>query len=284
MSGTRPAAPRPLPITVVIPVRNEERNLPDCLRSAAAAERVLVVDSQSSDATVAVAEAAGAEVIQFHWQGGFPKKRNWTLQNHDFKTEWVLFLDADERLTDAFVAEASAVLADTRCAGFWLNYTNTFRGRKLRFGVPQRKLALIRVGAGLYERIDEDRWSSLDMEVHEHPVLDGPAGQIASPLDHESCEDLKRFIARHNEYSSWEAQRFLAVRNRPQDFAHLTKRQRLKYRQLARPWFPWAYMLYALFGRAGILDGAAGISYAIFKAMYFFQIREKIIEARETST
>ena len=161
-------------VTVVIPVKNEEKNLPSCLKKLRSFAEVLVVDSCSIDRTRAIAEAARAKVIDFNWQGGYPKKRNWVLLNYTFATPWVLFLDADERLTDEFLRELEVEISESRYDGFWLTYRNHFMGRALKFGLPQRKLALFRVGAGLYERIDDANWSDLDMEVHEHPVLLGP--------------------------------------------------------------------------------------------------------------
>src|SRR5207245_285137 len=96
--------------------------------------------------------------------------------------------------------------------GYWLNYQNYFLGTPLKHGVPQRKLALFRVGSGLYERVNDLRWSNLDMEVHEHPNITGSIGEIASQIEHLDYRGLHEFIERHNEYSTWEANRYLAFR------------------------------------------------------------------------
>ena len=90
-------------ITIVLPVKNEAKNLPRCIAAVTSLGPIVVVDSGSSDHTKDVAEAAGAEVLNFEWDGQFPKKRNWTLRNYDFKTEWVLFLDADEFVSPEFI-------------------------------------------------------------------------------------------------------------------------------------------------------------------------------------
>jgi glycosyltransferase involved in cell wall biosynthesis len=86
----------PLDLTIAIPVRNEERNLPDCLRAIGLglAIKVVVIDSGSTDKTVEIAHSLGAEVLNFEWNGRFPKKRNWFLRNYAFTTKWVFFLDA----------------------------------------------------------------------------------------------------------------------------------------------------------------------------------------------
>ena len=225
-----------------------------------------------------IAEAAGAKVIDFNWQGGYPKKRNWVLLNHTFATPWVLFLDADEKLTDEFLRELKVKISENRYDGFWLTYRNHFMGRSLKFGLPQRKLALFRVGAGLYERIDDANWSDLDMEVHEHPVLIGPVGVIKAPIDHLDFRGLHHFIDRHNSYSTWEANRFLQLGVIPAGKRRFTQRQYAKYRYIARWWFPLAYFVLTYILRGGFMDGRAGFIYAILKSYYFLQVREKIAE------
>ena len=82
-------------LTIVVPVKNEERNLPGCLENVKAFEHVILVDSGSTDRTLEIAAEFGREVVQFKWNGEFPKKRNWILRNYKFQTPWVLFLDAD---------------------------------------------------------------------------------------------------------------------------------------------------------------------------------------------
>lgn len=272
----------PLPITIVVPTRNEERNLDACLSRLVSFAETWVVDSRSTDGTRAIADRHGVRWIDFDWSGDFPKKRNWVLANHPPATPWVLFLDADERLTDAFVAELRQALAGERPeVGFWLNYTNHFMGRVLRHGVPQRKLALFRVGAGHYERIDDKRWSNLDMEVHEHPMLDGAIGEIKSPIDHLDFRGIDHYIARHNAYASWEAKRHADLMTRGDAaWAALTPRQRTKYRNLSRWWFAPAYFAGTYFLKLGFLDGGAGFHHAFLKMLYFYEIRLKILGAR----
>lgn len=273
-----------LPVTVVIPTRNEEVNLPECLRRLRRFERVVVVDSGSTDGTHAIAGAAGAEVVPFVWNGRFPKKRNWFLRRGGIRTPWVLFLDADEFVSDDFCDELARTLPTTTHAGFWLRYTNWFLGRRLRHGEVNRKLALFRPGSGEYERIEEDHWSNLDMEVHEHPVLDGTVGEIASALDHRDDRGMEHWLRKHNEYSTWEARRLLGLRARGGlDDPSLTPRQRRKYRSIGRWWLPTAYFLDTYVRRGGFRDGSAGFAYAFAKACYFWQIGVKVREASEAA-
>ena len=276
-------------ITVVIPVKNEAKNLLRCIEAASSIGPIVVVDSGSSDHTKDVAKSAGAEVLNFEWNGQFPKKRNWTLRNYNFNTEWVLFLDADEFVSADFIEEVKAAIMDTEYVGFWLNFSNYFMGQQLKGGDSFRKLALFRVGAGEYEKIEEDHWSHLDMEVHEHPVLSGSIGEITAPIEHNDFRGLKHYIAKHNEYSSWEAARYLrlrennGVRSESAEWRGLTDRQKKKYSNLAKWWFAPAYFVMTYFLKRGFLDGSVGLHFALMKAIYFYQIRLKIIEAAKDS-
>lgn len=248
---------------------------------------MVVVDSGSTDGTAAVAREGGAEVVDFRWDGRFPKKRNWALRNLRFETPWVLFLDADEVVTGEWVAEAAAKLEGTRHAGFWIVHGNRFLGRRLRHGDRIRKLALFRVGAGEYERIDEEQWSGLDMEIHEHPVLEGTTGEIVTPVEHDDFKGLHAWIAKHNEYASWEARRWRRLMTGGPGggrdeaaWARLTDRQRRKYGAVHRWWFAPAYFLGSYVARGGFRDGRPGFVLAALKAQYFWHIRLKIGEAR----
>lgn len=267
-----------IPISVIVPVKNEEINLPLCLQRLGRFSEILVVDSGSTDATCEIAAANGARVVDFRWNGKFPKKRNWVLRNVKLMNDWVFFLDADEYVSDQFIDEVERAISENTFHGFWITYQNYFMGRLLKHGDPMRKLSLFRIGKGEYERIDEDLWSPLDMEVHEHPIIDGAVGRITTPVEHRDYKNFEAYVNRHNAYSSWEARRYLALRQT--QFSGLTKRQRLKYRLmdswlLAPVYFFGSYIL-----RMGFLDGKAGWLLALNKRIYFFQIKCKIDELK----
>lgn len=262
-----------LPVTVAVPVRNEAANLARCLERLGRFAEIVVIDSGSTDATVEIARSFGARVVQFEWNGRYPKKRNWFLLNEPPQCSWVLFLDADEFVDDRFCEALARAIDGSECDGFWLTYTNVFLGRELHHGVVQRKLALFRTGKALYERIDEDGWSSLDMEIHEHPIVDGKVGEISVPVEHRDFKGIAHFITKHRDYAQWEAQRYAALQATPEAWTHFTSRQRFKYRHLAKWWYPWFYFLFAYVVKRGFLDGSAGFHYAFYKLWYFQSIR-----------
>src|SRR5215467_11354715 len=121
-----------LPVSVIIPVRNESRNLPQCLESLRKMGEVYVIDSNSTDATLEIARSHGAKVVQFHYQGGWPKKRQWAMDNLPLAHDWVLLLDADEVLTPELAEEIRAATGRPGFDGYFIQLQMYFLGRQLR--------------------------------------------------------------------------------------------------------------------------------------------------------
>src|SRR5712671_6898280 len=168
--------PTCIPITVVIPTRNEARHLQRCLEGIRRFSEVYVVDSESTDSTVEVARGFGAKVVQFHYHGGWPKKRQWALDSLPFANEWVLLLDADEVLTPDLTDEIEEAIRNPRLVGYRVFLRINFLGKDLRFGGSGFwKLSLFRRATGHFEcRLKDQDHSMSDIEVHEHVVVDGP--------------------------------------------------------------------------------------------------------------
>jgi glycosyltransferase involved in cell wall biosynthesis len=277
-------AGNPLPVTVILPVRREPAQVAELLPLLAPFARVIVVESTDDAPTRELAEKHGADFRVFSWPGGYPKKRTWAATTCDVTTPWTLFLDADERPTPAFLEELRRTLASTKHTGFWLTYDTVFLGRRLRFGLPQRKLALVRTGGGAYESIDDPGWTDLDMEVHEHLIVDGSVGAIRSRLVHLDCKTIDAYVRRHGAYATWEANRHAALRDTPERRSELTLRQRVKYQMMSSPPFPLLYFFMHYVFRLGFLDGGPGLRFALLKAGYFAEVGAKIAEQSRRST
>ena len=241
-----------------------------------------MVDSRSSDGTARIAEQAGAQILQFDWNGAPPRRGPGLSGDIASSTRgscsWTRTSGSSRNLS----TELESTLSRTSHVGFWISFVNTFMGRDLLHGDLLRKLALFRIGCGEYEQFPEERWSRLDMEVHEHPVLNGTTGEIRTRLKHHDKSPMASLIARHKEYSSWEARRFISLQSAEAtaSWEALNERQRFKYRYLDRVWLAYSYFLFHYFIKRGFLDGRAGLRFAYLKFLYFRDVRLKIAEER----
>ena len=136
-----------VPVSVIVPIKNEAENLPRCLGSVPWADEIFVVDSQSTDGSIDLAEKLGGKVVQFQFNGTWPKKKNWALENLPFKNEWVFILDADEVLPPEAADEiAKAIVDPGPIAGYWINRYFMFLGRRLRHAYyPNWNLRLLSI-------------------------------------------------------------------------------------------------------------------------------------------
>jgi glycosyltransferase involved in cell wall biosynthesis len=200
-----------LPVTASVAARNEARNLPRCLESLRDVGEVYVIDSQSTDATGQIAESYGAPVVQFRYQGGWPKKRQWAMESLPLAHDWVFLVDADEALTPELSREIQNAIQNSSCDGYAIASRMFFLRRELRHsGASFEKLSLFRRGEAHYEcRLREENASMADMEVHEHVVVDGETARPQHPLLHHNVESLSHYIRKHDEYSDWDAKVWL---------------------------------------------------------------------------
>jgi len=276
-------------LTVVLPVRNEAENLPAALASVEWADQIVVVDSGSQDATQEVARAAGAEVVEFHYRGHGPKKKAWALSNIEFRNEWVLLLDADERITPELRAEIERVIATGTNAGYCVDRELVFMGRSLRCFRPNWNLRLFRAGEGRMEDLGlAELPGTGDNEIHEHAVVDGPIGFLQSPLLHDDYRGLDAWLDRHHRYATWEAHLYRKLRDEPigvtpRAFLRLDpfRRKRVLRRIWVRLPFrtPLRFLIWYV-GRRGFLDGRQGFAFCVLMSYYEFIIGAKTRELR----
>lgn len=273
-----------VPVSVIVPTKDEERNIAICLDSLDWADEVVVFDSCSSDRTVAIATARGIRVVQRTFDN-FATHKNWALDNIDLRNDWVFFVDADERGTPELAREIGATIArpDAR-NGYYVAGENWLWGKPMRAIYPNYNLRLIRRGKGRYE----------DRIVHEHMVIDGAPGYLRNHLVHRDDKGIERWFDRHNAYSSMEAVeawRLLHGGERKTSLAAdalgrgPAARRALKqfaYRYL--PCRPVWQFLYLYIAKRAFLDGRLGFRYCVLKMFYEYQVSLKIEELRDPAS
>ena len=222
-------------------------------------------------------------MVPFRWNGRYPKKKQWCLDSLPLAHDWVLFVDADERPTAALVDEIAVLMAGgPRHAAYWIDGRPILRGRALRFGCWNRKLALLdRRRVRFPDQPDLDVAAMWEVEGHYQPLVAGTTGRLRHPMDHGDAKPPSAWFDRHNRYSDWEAA--LRVDGRmerlidgePEDGGVLGRRalKRLFQRLPGRPL--WAF-LHAYVLRLGVLDGAAGLDHALGRAFYYSQVGLKM--------
>jgi glycosyltransferase involved in cell wall biosynthesis len=260
-----------LPLSVIVPIKNEAANLPRCLESVQWADEIFVVDSQSTDDSVRIAEQHGAKVQQFHFNGVWPKKKNWALANLPFKNEWVFIIDADEVLPAEAEKEFAKAIANAGdLAGYWINRRFYFLGRWLKHAYyPNWNLRLFRHSLGRYEKMTDVETDSGDNEVHEHVMVKGPTARLRCEMDHYAFPSIEVFIEKHNRYSNWEA-RVAVEKEGDQVLAHEHVDLKRSLKTLAKrlPFRPLLRFLYIYVWQKGFLDGREGYYFARLHAMY----------------
>jgi glycosyltransferase involved in cell wall biosynthesis len=280
-------ASQTIPVSVIVPVRNEAKNLPRCLESLRNFGEVFVIDSQSEDATVEVARSYNAKVVQFFYKGGWPKKRQWALENLALLYDWILLIDADEAMTADLAEEINQAITSGDADGYYIKLQMFFLNRQLRFsGANFWKMSLFRRGKGVYEcRLKNQDASMADMEVHEHVVIKGRTNRLKNSLVHHNVESLSRYFQKHNEYSNWEAKVWFSDADesglRPSLFGVQAQRRRwLKKHFMGLPGSPILLFLYKYVLCLGFLDGVPGLLYCCYQGIQLFNVKAKIYEMR----
>jgi len=254
----RSSSAAPAKLSVAIIALNEEERIRACLESVGWAGEIVVVDSGSSDKTVAIAREFTDRVLFHAWEG-YGAQKNFALAQ--CQADWILALDADERVSERLREEIVATLAGPPGhVGYLIPRRNFFQGAWVRHGgwYPDYQLRLFRRGRGRFTA----------SAVHESVRVDGSVGRLRAALDHQSYRGIADFVARANRYSELAA-RELAATRRGGSLADL----------LLRP--AWRFVsMYLL--RAGFLDGRRGLVLALLYAHYVFLRAAKVREIAHT--
>jgi glycosyltransferase involved in cell wall biosynthesis len=241
----------PLPLSLCVITRDAAGELADCLGSARFVGEIVVVDSGSRDDTVEIARRFGARVIEHPFEG-FGRQKSIAVAAA--ANDWVLCLDADERLTSELARSIEAALAAPRAGAYAMARRNRFLGRWLAHGegYPDWNVRL-------FDR-QRARWS--DDAVHEHVIADGAVARLAGDLLHQSAESLDAYLAKQNRYTTLQAQAMHARGER-------ASAAQLVLSPIAR--FVRFYVV-----KLGFLDGVAGLTHIAIGAFASFMKYAKL--------
>ncbi len=272
-------------ISVLILTLNEEANLPDCLESVSWSDDVVLVDSFSTDKTVSIAAGAGVRVLQNRFVN-FADQRNFGLTNVRFRYDWVLHLDADERVTSELRDEMLAAVKSEAKDAYQVASRITFQGRWLRYSglYPSYQVRLGRHGVLRFIQVGHGQRESLDTSR---------VGTLRSPLIHHCfSKGLEAWFDKHNRYSTQEAAETLksldggqwtvarCVREAIASRDPVRRRRALKELSFRLPCRPALRFFYMYILRRGFLDGVPGYHYCRLLAIYEYLIVLKMKEAR----
>lgn len=265
-------------ISILVLTKNEEADLPGCLRSVGWSDDIHVYDSFSTDATVEIAESSGAKVTRRVFDN-WAAHQNWGLQNIRFKHRWVFYIDADERMTPELAAELQKVArSDQECVAFSVQRRDFYMGTWLKHvQTSPFYMRFFRPEAIRYERL-----------VNPVSIANGPVGKVSGYLDHYPfSKGITHWVARHNSYSTLEASQIRANREEGEPFSLLKAfferdfharrfhQKELFYRLPCRPIIKFI-LLYLV--KRGFLDGRAGFRYAVLQSFYEYLI---VIKSQE---
>lgn len=259
-----------IPVSVLVATLNEEENLPRCLAALEEFDEVVVIDSCSGDGTADAARSFGVSVIDYQWNGAYPKKRQDCLNQLNLKHDFIFFVDADEVVTKELAHEIRRL--DFSVAGYFVKGRYVWNEKPLRFGLKNNKLALFdrrKIEFPVVEDLDISGMG--EVEGHYQPVLKKgyqgeKTGQLRKCLLHYAYEDREGWVARHKRYAYWEAQMLhrSAYPKDPSVFRQGVKSLFRKTPLRASIGFAHSYFL-----KAGFLDGVAGFEFARSRFIYY---------------
>jgi len=269
-----------IPASVVIMTKNEASNIFKCLDVRQFFEEVIVVDSNSTDATKEIAEALGVRVIDFSWNGTYPKKKQWILDNVNTAYDWILHLDADEEVTEEFCEEIQNFLEkdSENFVACRLRVSYHFMHKELKHGQQVRKTAFVKKGYCHYPVLNDLSSTGIgEVEGHYQPIISGPVYNLAIPIVHADAEFIESWMFRHVKYAEWES---LVSTDRGLREEVAKSKDRLPKLFLRVPFRSLFLFTYSYFLKFGFLDGRVGLDYAFSKAWYYWLAgaisREKI--------
>lgn len=267
-----------IPVSVLVAAKNEGKNLPRCLEALLDFAEVIVINSQGDDLAKDIAEKYNAKIVDFEWNGAYPKKRQWCIDTQKISHDWVLWIDADEVVTTEFAREIHGIAKNNQSfCGCFVGSRYVWGGGVIKHGLKNSKLAFYNKHMVVFPVVDDlDIDGMGEIEGHYQPVKktgyeNKRIGQVQNPILHYAYEDFSGWEARHERYANWEARMIMrgAYPKDPVWWREALKRLTRKFR------FRGALMfVYVYFVKLGFLDGKAGFAFALSRKVYCDRVVE----------
>ena len=273
--------PGSVPVSVVVLTLNEEPNIRRCLASVGWADQVVVVDSGSTDGTVAAAKSMGAEVAEQPWLG-FSAQRDYALRMPLIRHDWVYFVDADEWVSPQLAAEIAGKLADPQCTGFAHRLRLVFMGTWIRHCGWYTGSWRLRLTDRRHTRYDGN-------PVGERPCVTGRIRRLDNDIVDDDRKGLSAWLHKHVRYAELEAERRRGDAGLGDRMRLLRQggrgapRARAILKELVFPGVPAkpvALFLFMYIVRLGFLDGLAGLRFCLYHAWFELSVSSLRAEAR----
>lgn len=253
-------------LSVVIIAKNEEKVIAECIASVAFAHEVIVIDAESTDKTVEVATSAGATVISHPWQG-YGEQKNFGASK--VTSRWVLFLDADERVSKELQTVLEEMPEDSAQNVYWITIEDIFLSRRMKHLIGHNP-RLVKKGAA--------SWSN--KKVHEQLIYaetnkpvrykDGISGDIQEPIIHQSYTTISAYLKKMHTYTTLDAHDM-------REMGHHRSGRPIRKNFLLPYKLAFRQAVKLLVYRRGILDGWQGITWSLLSAYYEFEMAKKYL-------
>ena len=260
-----------IPVSIIIATKNEQKNIVTCLESVSYFSEVIVVDSNSSDKTGLLAKEFGAKVENFSWNGTFPKKRQWIIENIETVNNWVFFLDADERMTVELALEIQNFLLNRNINSYSagrITMRTYINGKPLKFGYKIRSIKLVRISETNFPIVNDLEAPGMgEIEGHYQPLFTGKVSNLKQKLDHNDLDASSDWYHRHIRYAEWDAW----IRSHPETWNQVNKSKTgISWLFHVSPFRPFTFFLYSYFLKLGFLDGRAGLRNTLNYSWYYW--------------
>lgn len=276
-----------LDLSVIILTKDERLHIRRCIENVnPLAKRILVIDSHSSDGTQEIARSLGAEVIEHDWPGNQAAQFNWTIDNINIDTQWILRIDADEYLLPELIEEVKQKIHELPddVTGVFFKRRHIFLGKWMKGGIyPVKLLRMFRRGHGRYEQRMMD----------EHIVIsDGKTVEFENDFCDHNLNNISWFCKKHVDYSIREAAEMLDAElnlsdhtSTDQSLTDQAKEKRRKKQSYAKKplfWRSFAYFLYRYFLKGGWKDGKEGFIFTFIQGWWYRTLVDaKIFEIKK---